>query len=140
MATPPLPETPQPDAAADEFDDGLPPGHPSNSERNWAACCHLGGFAFYFLGFALGHILVPLALWLLKRNESAFVDEHGREALNFQISVTLYAMVVFALCWLLIGFLFLPVLAGFHIVLMIIASVRASHGEPYRYPLALRLV
>ncbi len=88
MATPPLP--PQLDP---ESDDALPPGFPSNAERNWAVFCHLGGFAFYLLGFALGHILVPLALWLIKRDQSAFIEEHGREALNFQISVTLYAIV-----------------------------------------------
>lgn len=135
MATPPLP--PQLDP---ESDDALPPGFPSNEERNWAVFCHLGGFAFYLLGFALGHILVPLALWLIKRDRSAFVEAHGREALNFQISVTFYAIVVGALCFVLVGFLLIPVLAGFHIVLMIVASVRASQGEPYRYPLTIRLL
>ena len=139
MATPPLP--PQVDPGSDDaFDDALPPGFPSNEERNWAVFCHLGGFAFYLLGFALGHILVPLALWLIKRDQSAFIEEHGREALNFQISVTLYAIVVGALCFVLVGFLLIPVLAAFHIVLMIVASVRASQGEPYRYPLTIRLL
>jgi uncharacterized Tic20 family protein len=139
MATPPLPPPLDP-GSDDAFDDALPPGFPSNEERNWAVFCHLGGFAFYLLGFALGHILVPLALWLLKREESAFIDEHGREALNFQISVTLYAIVVGALCFVLVGFLLIPVLAGFHIVVMIVASVRASQGESYRYPLTIRLL
>ena len=139
MATPPLP--PQLDPGSDDaFDETLPPGFPSNEERNWAVFCHLGGFAFYLLGFALGHILVPLALWLLKREQSAYVDEHGREALNFQISVTLYAIAVGALSFVLVGLLLIPVLAGFHIVLMIVASVRASQGEPYRYPLTIRLL
>ena len=139
MATPPLP--PQLDPGSDDaFDDALPPGFPSNEERNWAVFCHLGGFAFYLLGFALGHILVPLAIWLLKRDASAFIDEHGREALNFQISVTLYAIVVGALCFVLVGFVLIPFLMGFHIVLMIVASVRASQGEPYRYPFTIRLI
>jgi len=139
MATPPLPPQVDP-AAGDAFDDALPPGFPSNEERNGAVVCHLGGFAFYLLGFALGHILVPLAIWLMKRDQSVFVDEHGREALNFQISVTLYAIVVGALCFVLIGFVLIPVVMGFHIVLMIVASVRASQGEPYRYPLTIRLI
>ena len=139
MATPPLP--PQLDPGSDDaFDDAFPPGFPSNEERNWAVACHLGGFAFYLLGFALGHILVPLAIWLLKRDSSAFIDEHGREALNFQISVTLYAIVVGALCFVLVGFVLIPFLMGFHIVLMIVASVRASQGEPYRYPFTIRLI
>jgi len=76
----------------------------------------------------------------MKRDRSAFIDEHGREALNFQISVTLYAVVVGALCFVLVGFLLIPVLMGFHIVLMIVASVRASQGESYRYPLTIRLI
>jgi hypothetical protein len=135
MTTPLLP--PQLDP---ESDHALPPGFPSNEERNWAVFCHLGGFAFYLLGFALGHILVPLALWLMKRGQSAFVDENGREALNFQISVTLYAIVTGALCFVLVGFLLIPVLIAFHIVLMIVASVRASQGESYRYPLTIRLI
>jgi uncharacterized Tic20 family protein len=139
MATPPLPPPVDP-GSDDAFDDALPPGLPNNEERNWAVFCHLGGFAFYLLGFALGHILVPLALWLLKREQSAYIDEHGREALNFQISVTLYAIAVGALSFVLVGLLLIPVLAGFHIVLMIVASVRASQGEPYRYPLTIRLL
>jgi len=139
MTTPPL--SPQLDpGSGDASDDALPPGFPSNEERNWAVFCHLGGFAFYLLGFALGHILVPLALWLMKREGSAFIDENGREALNFQISVTLYAIVTGALCFVLVGFLLIPVLMGFHIVLMIVASVRASQGESYRYPLTIRLI
>jgi hypothetical protein len=139
MTTPPLP--PQIDPASDDaFEDALPLGFPSNEERNWAVACHLGGFAFYLLGFALGHILVPLAIWMMKRDQSAFIDEHGREALNFQISVSLYAIVVGALCFVLVGFLLIPVLMGFHIVLMIVASVRASQGESYRYPLTIRLI
>ena len=139
MTTPPLPPQLDP-GSGDASDDALPPGFPSNEERNWAVFCHLGGFAFYLLGFALGHILVPLALWLMKREGSAFVDENGREALNFQISVTLYAIVTGALCFVLVGFLLIPILMGFHIVLMIVASVRASQGESYRYPLTIRLI
>ena len=139
MGTPSLRPPVDPEFAA-AFDRPPPPGFPSDAERNWAVFGHLGGFAFYLLGFALGHILVPLALWLLKREQSAYVDEHGREALNFQISVTLYAIAVGALSFVLVGLLLIPILAGFHIVLMIVASVRASQGEPYRYPLTIRLL
>ncbi len=88
----------------------------------------------------LGHVLVPLVLWLLRRDRSAFVDDHGREALNFQISITLYAIVATALMWVLIGFLLIVVVVGVQLVFMVLASVAASHGERYRYPLTLRLV
>jgi len=134
MALPPIP-------AIDEGEgDDLPPGFPSSEERNWAVFAHLGGFALYLLGFALGHILVPLVIWLLKREESAFIGSNALEALNFQISVTLYSLVVGALCFVLVGFVLIPVLMGFHIVFMIIASMKASQGESYRYPWTLRLL
>ena len=121
-------------------DDELPPGFPSNEERNWAVFAHLGGFALYLLGFALGHILIPLVIWLLKREESEFIGRNALEALNFQISVTLYSIVVGALCFVLIGFVLIPVLMGFHIVFMIIAAMKASQGETYRYPWTIRLL
>src|SRR5690606_16576552 len=107
---------------------------------NWAVFCHLGGFALYLLPFALGHVLVPLVLWLLRRHESAFVDHHGREALNFQISVTLYGLVAGLLVYVLVGFVLLAALAVFQFVLMVVASVRASQGERYRSPLTIRFV
>jgi uncharacterized Tic20 family protein len=136
MATPPLPPAP----AHDDEDDALPPGFPSEAERNWAVVCHLGGFAVYLLPFAFGHVLVPLGIWLWKRSESPFIDANGREALNFQISVTIYAIVAGVLAFVLVGFVLLAALAVFQFVLMVIASVRASQGEAYRYPFTLRLV
>ena len=129
-----------PPAIDEGSDDDLPPGFPSNEERNWAVFAHLGGFALYLLGFALGHVLVPLVIWLLKREESPFIGRNALEALNFQISVTLYSIVVGALCFVLVGFVLIPVLMGFHIVFMIIASIKASEGDSYRYPWTIRLL
>ena len=83
---------------------------------------------------------MPLVIWLLKRDESPFIAQNALEALNFQISVTLYSIVVGALCFVLVGFVLIPVLIGFHIVLMIVASVKASQGEVYHYPWTLRLL
>ena len=85
-------------------------------------------------------MLVPLVIWLVKRNESAFIDEHGREALNFQVSVTLYGIVAGVLAFVLVGFVLLAALVVFQFVFMVIASVRASQGEPYRYPFTIRLI
>jgi len=135
MATPP-----QRPVTDHDFDDELPPGFPTNTERNWAVFCHLGGFGVYLLPFAFGHILVPLVIWLMKRNDSPFIDENGREALNFQISVTLYGIVAGVLAFVLVGFVLLAALAAFQFVFMVIASVRASQGEVYRYPLTIRLI
>jgi hypothetical protein len=131
--------TPLPPPIPPHDDDAFPPGFPRTWERNWAVFCHLGGFAGLLLP-GLGQVLAPLVLWLLRREQSPFVDQHGREALNFQISMTLYAIVAAALMALLIGFLLILVVLGVQFVLMVVASVAASQGEQYRYPLTLRLI
>ena len=122
-----------------EYEEYLPPGFPEIWERNWAVFCHFGGFAGLLVP-GIGHVLAPLVLWMLRRDESAYVDHHGREALNFQISMTLYWIVAAALVWLLIGFLLLLVVGVVHFVFMVLASYAASRGELYRYPFTLRLV
>lgn len=100
--------------------------------------CHLGAFAGLLVPF--GHLLAPLVVWLLKRNESDFVADHGRESLNFQISVSLYGIVAGLLTLVLIGYLLLGLLVIFDFVAVVIAAVRASNGEPFRYPFTLRLI
>lgn len=115
------------------------PEEPAIWERNWAVFCHLGGFAGLVVP-GVGQILGPLVLWLVRRDQSAYVDHHGREAVNFQISMTLYALVAAALIWVLIGLVLIFVVLGVQFVFMVLASVAASQGELYRYPLTLRLI
>lgn len=110
----------------------------SSEEKNWGMACHLAALAGWFIPF--GWILGPLVVWLIKRNEFPFVDEQGKEALNFHISMIIYAIVAVILCLVLIGFLLLLALAIFQIVLVIIAAVKASNGEHYRYPLTIRFI
>lgn len=114
---------------------------------NWGMFCHLSallGFlwmpfhGFFFIPF--GHLVAPLVVWLLKRKEYPFVDDQGKEALNFQISMTIYGLLASLLIFFVIGIFILVVLALLDIVLVIIASVKASNGEPYRYPLTIRFL
>lgn len=107
-------------------------------ERNWAMFCHLGGFCGYFI--PLGHIIVPLVLWLIKRHEYPFVNEHGKEALNFNISMTIYTIASVILAFLLVGFLLLAVLFVFQIVVIIKAAIEANKGGYYSYPLTIRFL
>jgi uncharacterized Tic20 family protein len=104
----------------------------SNDEKTLALLSHL-------LCFIVG-ILAPLIIWLLKKDESFFVAEHAKESLNFQISIMIYSFVTTLLCFAIIGFFILPVLAVFVIVVLIMATIKASKGEGYRYPLTIRLV
>ena len=108
-------------------------------ERLWATFCHLGAFAG-IIAPGLGHILGPLVVWLIKRNESAFVDDHGKEALNFQLSVTIYGFVAGILCLVLIGFLLIAALIVFDIIVVIMGAVKANSGETWQYPLCIRFI
>lgn len=108
-----------------------------NEEKNWGMACHLAALSLY-IGIPFGNILGPLLVWMLKKNESSFVDEQGRESLNFQISVTLYLLVCLLLVFLLVGIPLLFVLGIAHLILTIVGAVRASSGENYRYPMTIR--
>ena len=107
--------------------------------RTWCLICHLSALAGFVIPGA-GHILGPLIVWLVKRAESAEIDAHGKEALNFQISMLIYNVVAGILCLLVIGFALLAVLHVLNVVFVIIAALRASEGQMYRYPLTLRLI
>ena len=91
-------------------------------------------------GIPLANILGPLFVWLMKRKESSFIDAHGKEALNFQISMTIYIIVSAILILVLVGILMLVGLLVFDIIVVIVAAVRANGGQEYRYPLAIRFV
>jgi uncharacterized Tic20 family protein len=111
----------------------------SGNIRTWCVACHLSALAGFVIPGA-GHILGPLIVWLIKRGESAEIDAHGKEALNFQISMLIYNVVAGILCLVLIGFVLLAVLHILNVVFVIIASLKASEGEMYRYPLVIRLL
>ncbi|MBL7249278.1 DUF4870 domain-containing protein [Alloalcanivorax sp. C16-2] len=132
--TPPQ-TAPGPASGADNASaDGAPP----KEERNLGMACHL--LALAGLVLPLGNIIGPLIMWLVKREESAFVDEQGKEALNFNITIAIAGFVSFLLTFVVIGALLLPAVFIFWIVMTIIAAVKASGGEHYRYPLTLRLI
>ena len=108
-------------------------------ERNWAMVAHLSGLALY-TGLPFGNVIGPLLVWLLKKDESAFVADQAKEALNFQLSLTLYTVVAFVLLFFLVGLLAFSVLFVAHVVFSVVAAVSASEGKTYRYPLTIRFV
>jgi hypothetical protein len=106
---------------------------------------HLSAFAGLIV--PMGNVIGPLIVWLLKRDQSAEIDEHGKESVNFQISMTIYiaglSVIAFILMFVLIGFLLIPVIVIMFIVdavFVIIASIKANDGQMYRYPMTIRLV
>jgi len=107
--------------------------------RTWSAFCHASALLGVFLHFP-GHVIPPLIVWLAKRDDSPDIDAHGKEALNFQISMLIYNAVAAVFCLVLIGFLILPFLWVLNAVLVIVASIKASDGELYRYPITIRFI
>lgn len=120
---------------------------PDNEARNWAVAAHL---SWLVTVVGVPPPIGPLVVWLIKRDEHPFVDDQGKEALNFQISILIYAVVggiaavIFGIVTLGIGLLaVIPVVILFLLlafILPIIAAVKASDGERHRYPLTLRLI
>lgn len=105
---------------------------PSADDKNIVVLTHLGGAVFSFIP--------SLIVWLLKKDENAFIGEQAREALNFQVTVIIANIISWILMFLLVGFFLMAAVWIANIVLCIMAAVAASKGEPYRYPFALRLI
>lgn len=110
----------------------------SKEERTWALLCHIIALAAFV--FPLGNIVGPLVLWLVKKDQLPLVDDQGKESLNFQISVTIYAVAAGLLSLVLIGIPVLIALFIFWFVEVVLATIRANEGERFRYPLNLRLI
>ena len=111
----------------------------SRDVRTWNVLCHATALAGFFVPWA-GHILGPLIVWLAKRGDSPEIDEHGKESVNFQISMLIYNVIAGVLCLVLIGFIILAILHILNLVLVIVASIQASEGKFYRYPITIRLI
>ncbi len=107
-------------------------------ERNWGMACHLAALSGFVIPF--GHIIGPLLIWLVKKDESEYVNDQGKESLNFQISVTIYLIIAAILILVIIGIFLIAAIGIFVLVMVILATIKASNGEKFRYPLTLRLI
>ncbi|MVW73891.1 DUF4870 domain-containing protein [Pseudomonas xionganensis] len=111
---------------------------PGQEARQWAMFCHFA--AFLGLVFPFGNLLGPLIVWQIKKDLDPFVDAQGKEALNFQISVTIAMLICLLLSVVLIGIPLMVLVGIAALVLTIIAGIKANEGQAYRYPFAWRLV
>ena len=110
----------------------------SADERQWAMIAHLSALSGLIIPF--GNVLGPLIVWLMKKDTMPFVEQQGKEALNFQITVALALLVSGILIFVVIGILLMPVIAVAALVLTIMAGIKANEGVAYRYPFTLRLI
>lgn len=122
------------------MDQPPPPATTTSSDvRTWCVLCHASALLGLFFHF-LGHLLGPLIVWLVKRGDSPEIDAHGKESLNFQLSMLIYDAIAVVLCFVLIGIPILILLWVLNTIFVIVASIQASDGKLYRYPLAMRLI
>ncbi|MBN0977421.1 DUF4870 domain-containing protein [Pseudomonas sp. WS 5059] len=119
-------------------DNQLPVSAQNKEVRQWAMLCHFA--AFLGLVFPFGSVLGPLILWQVKKDMDPLIDDQGKEALNFQLTVAIAWLVCFVLGFVVIGFLLMVVLVIAALVLTIIGGVKANKGIAYRYPLTWRLI
>ena len=105
--------------------------------RNWGVLTHLSAFVMLF---GIPSIIGPVVMWAIKKQEDPFVDFHGKEAVNFNISFLIYAVVSAVSILVLVGVVLLPVVLLTWFVLVIVAAVKAGSGEYYRYPFTIRFV
>ena len=111
----------------------------SKDEQNWAMGCHLAALSGFVI--PLGNIVGPLVVWLIKKDTMPLVDQHGKESLNFQITVLIAFVICLVLTLVLIGVVLMFVVGIGALVLTIMAAVKVSNGQfDYKYPFTLRLV
>ncbi len=108
----------------------------NKNEKLWALFTHLSAL-ISFIGIPFGNIFGPLVIWLIKREEMPLVDQSGREALNFQLSMTIYALVTIPLMFIVVGIPLFIALAITNVIFVVIATIRTNEGREYHYPLAI---
>ncbi len=120
----------------------------TQNDKNYSSITHLSGFAGWFIPF--GNIIAPLVMWIAKKNDSTYIDEHGKAAVNFQLSIILYgfllAILIIPITILTLGLGLIAILIAIipaiilKIVLIISASIKASNGEYYDYPFTIQFI
>ena len=139
--TPPVQEV---SAESSQTVQDSPPSKETNKDaRMWGMICHLAALAGIVVP-VIGCIIGPLIIWQIKKEEFPFVDKQGKEAVNFQISMSLY-LLVSAILWIPLSFICIGVvipvaISIIDLIFLLIAAVKANDGEHYRYPLSIRFI
>ena len=102
--------------------------------------CHLVGLCGLLIPQLIGGVLVTMGLWLIKRDSSSFVNDQGKEALNFQLSLLVYLFLCIVLTFFVVGIFILIPLAFFALIAVVVAAVKVSDGQRFRYPLCIRFI
>ena len=124
------------------YNNPLPPSSVTplspSDERMWGMLAHLSALAGFIIPF--GNVIGPVVVWQIQKDKSAFVDYHGKEAVNFQITMTIAFCIALLLIIIVIGVPILIVLGILSLVFSVIAGVKANNGEHYKYPFTFRFI
>ena len=118
-----------------------PPHTPTQQEeaRRWAMLCHLSALVG-LLGNGIGFLLAPLIVWLVKKDSDPFVDDQGKEAVNFQLTMMIGVLIGAVTAIIMVGIVILLAVLVLAVVFPIIAAIKANEGVYYRYPLTIRFI
>ena len=132
----PPPQTPPPQTPPPQ----TPPPSvgPSAEERQWAMFAHISALLGLVIPF--GSVVAPLVIWLMKKDTMPFVDDQGKEALNFQLTVAIIMIACFLTIWLVLPIVLMIIVGIGALVLTIIAAIKANEGVSYRYPVSWRMI
>jgi len=111
----------------------------SKDARMWAMFCHLAGLGIFIIPL-VGNIVAPLVIWQLKKDDDPFINDQGKEAVNFQISITVYSIISMLLFVACVGPFLLGAVIIVDLILLLIAAVKANNGQAYNYPFTIRLI
>ncbi|KOF01876.1 hypothetical protein EV198_3319 [Roseivirga ehrenbergii] len=110
----------------------------TSEERPWVLGSHIGTLLGYAVAF--GSFIVPLIIWLSKKEESEVIAMHAKASLNFQLSMLLYTFIAGIGIFFLIGIPFLIIIPIVNLICVILATIEADKGKLYRYPLCINFV
>lgn len=139
------PPSPEPPPSGSQFSgqSSAPLNSPPATDpaRAWNVACHAAAFSGY-ISAGVGWIVGPLVVWLIKKADFPSVDEHGKESLNFHISIAIYSLVMGVLGMFTCGVTWVlnVALVIMQVVCTVLASIKASDGGFYRYPLTIRMI
>ncbi len=110
----------------------------SETERSWGAVLHLSALGIFLIP-VIGGIVVPLVIWLLRKDDMPFIDNQGKEVVNFNITALIFFLISAALIPLIIGIFMIVAVGICWLLFTLIGASKAYKGERYRYPFAFRL-
>lgn len=116
----------------------LPITELTKEAKTWGMLAHLSALAGYIIPF--GNIIGPLIVWAIKKDESPFIADQGKESMNFQITMTIGYIISLILLIVVIGIFLLLALGVVNLIFIVIAAIKANDGVTYRYPFAFRFI